>query len=1052
MKPINRRQKRYLRVSFFLIFLILAQFLAFVLINTPLVSYIKKDQVESYKINMNKFAQSHQNPSSGLFVEPTIDANFRAIDSINFSDAIFQSSNIIHPLYNNYTKENLNFFLDYLFEKQNSDGSFSDIGGLGEMFSTYQAVSTIDMIDSSYINQESHQQKIDSIIEFVNSSMEEDGWGFRAGAYANQSDIVSTYCAIKLAKRFEADFLIENENITNYLDLLRGLGGGKYIYSVLSPEATAESNYYGIRAHLALNNSYTDFEKLSFQTFFNSLYKPSGGYSNRLLDFPNVESTYYCISTLFKLEMPVYYQNETFTYILNCSNADGGFGFRIGENFTSNFKNGWASINSMRLLISNGSLTYNLSTIEKPYYQWLSTNQAENSLFGDITLESNYLGLLSLYNLNDEEFIYDVNEENISNFADRCFNAFEGGYASKPQENSSLFSTYCAIQIYQLLYPHTNKWLSEPNRTIEYVAGLQNEDGGFKVGYDKNYTASLYGIYQELVLGLINTNISVVESTYWALSSLKILDGIDNINKTSLSDWIAAAQNADGGFSIILGFHSDTISTYYGLEIFKLLEVDPLSEMAALEFLFKAQGEDGGFEVMPFLSQFVDTPTVFLATYLASKAIYDYQKQPLDMESLVLFYDDCYSEKTGGIGDMVHFGGDLHNAPYGIDILRFIRYNRSIDPTAWNQLLLNLALIQLAVFGVIFIITVASILNERVRKLLRTKFGIGNKFNIDYLKKFPAVYCENLNIYAGRKLIVDSVSLELGHGKILGVLGESGAGKSTFVKALLGMRKYKGICNVYGMDSKKNKRKFRPLYGYVPQDLGKIYDDFTTMDNLISFGKQYGLTEREIVRKGKRILRSLEIEDKADELVKNLSGGQKRRVSIAIALIHTPVFCILDEPTSGLDPVVRENLWLALTKINEKFGMTLIVITHYPEESRFCHKVVLFGRNRGMIDFGTPRTLLSHLPGNGRTIDLNFNEPQEDALKRLELIEGIDKSLENRAGRDFSLLSDLNLNEIRNRIEKEFGENSIKSFQQADSKMEELFRYKAMEVPVIEEL
>lgn len=131
--------------------------------------------------------------------------------------------------------------------------------------------------------------------------------------------------------------------------------------------------------------------------------------------------------------------------------------------------------------------------------------------------------------------------------------------------------------------------------------------------------------------------------------------------------------------------------------------------------------------------------------------------------------------------------------------------------------------------------------------------------------------------------------------------------------------------------------------------------------------------------------------------------------------------------------------------------MTLRVITHYPEESRFCHKVVIFGRNRGMIDFGSPRDLLSYLPGDGRSIDLSFIKPQPNALHRLEEMNGIEKALENRAGTDFTLLSDLNLTQIKKRIKDEFGEDNIKTFQQTDSKMESLFRYKAMEVPKIDE-
>jgi ABC-2 type transport system ATP-binding protein len=284
-------------------------------------------------------------------------------------------------------------------------------------------------------------------------------------------------------------------------------------------------------------------------------------------------------------------------------------------------------------------------------------------------------------------------------------------------------------------------------------------------------------------------------------------------------------------------------------------------------------------------------------------------------------------------------------------------------------------------------------------------------------------------------------------------LGESGAGKSTFVKGLLGMRKITGFCEIYGLPiNKRNSKRIRPIYGYVPQDLGKIYQDFTALENILYFGNQYGLSEKEILGKARRILRSLEIEDKMNELVKNLSGGQKRRVSIAIGLIHDPIFLILDEPTSGLDPIIRENLWLTLTKINEQLNTTLIVITHYPEESRFCTAVAIFGRNRGMLDFGKPKDLLAQLPGKGRSIEISFNEIQENANVRLESLQGIEKVLENRAGTDFSLFTELNITELRNIIEAEMGEGSISTIKQTDSKMEQYFRYKAMEVPKVEEL
>ena len=159
---------------------------------------------------------------------------------------------------------------------------------------------------------------------------------------------------------------------------------------------------------------------------------------------------------------------------------------------------------------------------------------------------------------------------------------------------------------------------------------------------------------------------------------------------------------------------------------------------------------------------------------------------------------------------------------------------------------------------------------------------------------------------------------------------------------------------------------------------------------------------------------------------------------------------ILDEPTSGLDPIIRENLWLTLTKINEQFHTTLIVITHYPEESRFCNFVAIFGRNRGMIDYGKPKDLLEQLPGKGRSIDIIFENNISEAIEKLQKIEGIEKVLENKAGTEFSLFTGISLGALTKKIEDVITESKIKQITQSDARMEQFFRYKSMEVPKIE--
>ena len=1015
------------------------------LINYPWITYYDENEVEDLKEEMLDFSNSHQNPDSGLFIEPSIDFNYRAIDSVNFSSSLLLSTNLINPKNNDHLKEKeKDFFFYYLFEKQNDNGSFSDIFGLGNMFSTYQVVEIIDKLDSSFMllhNQEYEVNKIGMIIQYLGNSLAKNGYGFKLNEYSPESDIISTYCAIRISDILGANNLLSNENITRYVN-------------ATLVDLTPELTYYRIQSYLELGLTINITQKEDLQVYLESLYNSQdGGFSLSSGGASDVQSTYYAISSLDAINRTVPNQNKTLYYILNCSKSDGGFGYNpdtINTTYNSDLKSGWAAVKGMDILEKNSSLNkINNNFYRESYYNWLYEHQAENGLFGEISLQANYWGVLSNYQAEPENVADKVEIEEIWEFIEDCYDKKNGGFGYKPDEDSSLFATYCAIRIYKMFYAYKDIELPDLNETIHYIISLQNFDGGFELGLDLEQILSFFGPLGEIFSTLLNANMSTVESTYWAISSLETLDGLEGIDEKDLLHWISSCQNADGGFSVILGFHSDTISTYFGLEIFKLIDEDPMSKIAVIEFLKNAQNDEGSFNPFPALSLIFDLPSSFLITFFASMGLYDYDYQPEDVEELIDWYEDCHSSNTGGMGDFPGFGGDLRNTPYGIILLNELRYDQDFNPNPWTELILIIMLSEILLICLYFAIKVITIINISISKKLKAKLGIIEKLNILYLKKFPAIFCENLNVYGGRKLIVDSVSMVIEHGEILGVLGESGAGKSTFVKALLGMRKFTGINKIYGMEVKKNSKKIRPIYGYVPQDLSKIYQNFTTFQNILYFGKQYNLSEKEITNRAKRILRSLEIEDKMHEKVKNLSGGQKRRVSIAIALIHNPIIVWMDEPTSGLDPVVRENLWIVLTKINEQFNTTLIVITHYPSESQFCHKLCIFGRGRGMIDFGKPNNLISQLPGRGRKIELYFNEIQENAIKRLESIEEIDIALENKVGTDFVLFTDLDLNTIYEKIKEEFPK-SIPQVLQSDSKMEDFFRIKALKVPEIE--
>ena len=1042
--------------------------ISLVLVNIRYISYLDDSEVQSIKDNAVFFTWTHQN-DHGLFIEPNLDSNFRAIDSINFSFASMFSSYLVNPnnISNKYIKEyKPNIFFDYIFEKQNLDGSYSDVSGLGNMISTYEAIKTLEIANKSYLNRKIQRGETSNIVNYLNISLKDNGEGFKSIPFLNESDIISTFCAIDLACILNAGYIIKNDNISKFINSTWLAGSYKLTDSVLSI-VTAETTYYGIKSFLEMNMTYTPTEQTAIWSYFNSLYNVlDGGFANFLGGFSDVQSTYYALSSLKILGLPkltFFNENKTLYYILNCSNSDGGFGLRPWPNYNSGFKSGWAAMKSINIL-KQDYLT-NISSINNTiirYYDWLHIFQGKNSLFGRTTIEANYFGVLALYKYNPRFFSELINKEiinktildNIIFFVDQCYDQYGGGFASTPGKNATLFATHCGLNIYKMLYPFTDKWLdtSTIGNTKSYLVNLQNPDGGFSVGGDVEVILSIFGPLYKIFLYLINPNISTVESTYWALNSLDILGGLNDIDYNNLTHWMRSCQNPDGGFSIYVGFYSDAISTYYGLKVFtEVLNSEPMSKIAAIEFLKNAQTSDGSFSVLPALGSYLELPSTFLITYFGSISLYDYRFQPENIQKTLNWIIQCISLNTGGIGDNPGFGGDLRNIAYGIIIVDELQYDQSFDSKPWNQLLTYILIIEIAGIGLFILLKLYQRLSipQRIKLIL----GIGGKLNKSYLQKFPAINCENLSIYAGGKLIVDSVSMNIKHGKILGILGESGAGKSTFIKGLLGMRKSTGFCQVYGMDiNKRTSRRIRPIYGYVPQDLGKIYHNFTTLENLLYFGNQYGLTEKEIISRSKRILRSLEIDDKMNELVKNLSGGQKRRVSIAIGLIHSPIFLILDEPTSGLDPVVRENLWLVLTKINEQFKTTLVVITHYPEESQFCNLVAIFGRKRGMIDFGQPKKLLANLPGKGRSIEITFKNIKKNAISRLESIDGVEKVLENKAGTNYSIFTNLNIDNLIKEIKKEMGKKSIQEIKQIDSRMEQYFRYKAMEVPKVEEI
>jgi ABC-type multidrug transport system ATPase subunit len=303
---------------------------------------------------------------------------------------------------------------------------------------------------------------------------------------------------------------------------------------------------------------------------------------------------------------------------------------------------------------------------------------------------------------------------------------------------------------------------------------------------------------------------------------------------------------------------------------------------------------------------------------------------------------------------------------------------------------------------------------------------------------------KDLTVNYGRKkkAVIEDASFKIKEGEILGIVGESGSGKSTVIKAILGdISLNKGSIKICGIDF-QNKREISPRIGYVPQDLNRMYLEFTPLENILYFGQQYGINPEELIRRGKQVLRDLGIVTKANTTVGELSGGEQRRASIAIALIHYPKILFLDEPTSGLDPVHRYELWDYLDAINKQYGISLVVVTHFPTEAEYCDKVAIFMKGKGFIDFGTPTELKTRLPGNGFALEIT---PEIFDPKLIPLLESItDISFVIQRGENLRIFSEKGTQFVLDQCLKVLSENNF-AVHQVEPKIEidmiDLFLY-----------
>ncbi|HEX8374843.1 MAG TPA: ABC transporter ATP-binding protein, partial [Geminicoccaceae bacterium] len=203
--------------------------------------------------------------------------------------------------------------------------------------------------------------------------------------------------------------------------------------------------------------------------------------------------------------------------------------------------------------------------------------------------------------------------------------------------------------------------------------------------------------------------------------------------------------------------------------------------------------------------------------------------------------------------------------------------------------------------------------------------------------------------YAGKarqppKDALHEVDLDIPRGSIFGLLGPNGAGKSTLINILAGLVvKTAGTASVFGIDIDRHPRRARRAIGVVPQELN-LDAFFTPRETLELQAGLYGVPRRE--RATDAILAAVGLSDKADSYARSLSGGMRRRLLVAMALVHRPPVVVLDEPTAGVDVELRRSLWRYMRELNAQ-GVTVVLTTHYLEEAEaLCDRIAIIDRGR----------------------------------------------------------------------------------------------------------
>lgn len=219
---------------------------------------------------------------------------------------------------------------------------------------------------------------------------------------------------------------------------------------------------------------------------------------------------------------------------------------------------------------------------------------------------------------------------------------------------------------------------------------------------------------------------------------------------------------------------------------------------------------------------------------------------------------------------------------------------------------------------------------------------------------------KNLNKRYGNKLVVDNMNMNIGRGEVIGLLGPNGAGKTTLINSIIGITEIQsGSIHIFRKSMAKDPMNIKSRIGVVPQNIA-LFNEFSAVENVTYFGRLYGLRGSQLKENVREALEFVDLWERRLDSPKKYSGGMKRRLNIACAIVHKPDFVIMDEPTVGIDPQSRNHI-LESIKVLNKQGTTIIYTSHYMEEvEALCSRIVIMDNGK-LIAEGTKDQLAEYV-------------------------------------------------------------------------------------------